>query len=220
MKIIESSTYLDVTYREKTNYPDLLARWLHENIYHFTGTILDIGCGRGDYLESFSKIGYDVCGIDISPNIKKIKRFKVMSVDLEYFSGFDSALNNFDFIFSKSLLEHIKNVDELVENMKVVLKFGGKIVIMTPAWEYTYWGPFYNDHTHYTPFTKESLQNILFMHNFRNVKVDYFYQLPLVWDYPFLKYGCKLINLLNFPYRKSKMIRFSREVMLLAQAEK
>jgi len=91
---------------------------------------------------------------------------------------------------------------------------------MTPAWEYCYQN-FYNCHTHYTPFTKESLTNILLMHGYKNVKVSYFYQLPVVWKYPGMKHVCKLINFLKIPYNNNtKFLRFSREVMLLAEGEK
>lgn len=212
MNIFKNPKYLDVTYENRDiSYPIKLANWIHKNIFKIPKNLLDVGCGCGDYLYSFGIFGYQTFGVDIGP----IKY--AIQADLEKEK---ETIAEFDYIFSKSVIEHIKNVDNSIEFMYNNLKKDGKIVIMTPAYEYIYWGPFYCDHTHVTPFTKESLENILKIHNFKNVKVDYFYQLPFIWKYPFLKWFCKLINFLRIPYKKNKLIRFSREVMLLAQATK
>ena len=50
------------------------------------------------------------------------------------------------------------------------LKPKGKAVIMTPSWEHNMWGPFYIDHTHVTPFTKTSLEDLFVMSGFKNVE--------------------------------------------------
>jgi len=215
--ILKSPRYFEVTYPDKeTNYSNLLSRYISNNIFNKTGSLLDVGCGNGEHLKAFNKIGYDVFGIDISPRVKEIKNFRTKQINFE--CGFELS-EKFDFIFCKSVIEHIRNVDVMADSLYHNLKKDGKICIMTPSWEHCY-QKFYNCHTHYTPFMKESLENILLMHNFKNVKVSYFYQLPSVWKYPFMKCFCKLINFLKIPYKKSKLIRFSREVMLLAEATK
>ena len=66
-----------------------------------------------------------------------------------------------------------------------------------------------------------------------NFNVDFckqFIQLPIVWKYPFLKPGVKLFSKLPLRYRPmydtklplllNNLIRFSKEVMLLAVAYK
>jgi len=214
--ILKSSKYLEVTYEKRgVGYPRALSGWIKKNIFKKTGRLLDVGYGHGDYLRAFSDLQYNVCGADLSPTL--IRPFDCRIVDIE---ERQYPKEEFDFVFSKSVIEHVKNVDNATKFLYDSLKVGGKLVVMTPSWEYTSFGPFYNDHTHVTPFTKTSLENILKMHNFKNIQVDYFYQLPFVWKYPFLKYFCKLINFLKIPYKDSKLIRFSREVMLLAIADK
>ena len=103
---------------------------------------------------------------------------------------------------------------------------------MTPSWEYTYWGPFYIDNTHVSPYTSHSLKTALEIRGFKNVKVIYFYQLPFLWRFPWLKVVVKMIAKLPVPYSPynsvpwktsrwiNKLIRFSKEVMLLAVVEK
>jgi SAM-dependent methyltransferase len=43
-------------------------QWIHEHICNNTpAKLLDIGCGPGLYLEQFTALDYDCCGIDFSP---------------------------------------------------------------------------------------------------------------------------------------------------------
>ena len=43
-------------------------QWLHEHICNNTpAKLLDIGCGPGLYIEQFTALNYDCCGIDFSP---------------------------------------------------------------------------------------------------------------------------------------------------------
>ena len=105
---------------------------------------------------------------------------------------------------------------------------------MTPSWVHHSWGPFYLDHTHRTPFTLQSLRDLGSLAGFENVKVEYFYQLPIVWKYSFLKTIAKLVSFLKIPYlpmyegltsikwpnNLNKFFRFSNEVMLIAICKK
>tara|TARA_Y100000593_G_scaffold67444_1_gene123969 strand:- start:686 stop:1402 length:717 start_codon:yes stop_codon:yes gene_type:complete len=233
MSIIKNKNYLEVTYSEdiapKTNYPDKLSCWVKTNIFKENGKLVDLGCGRGDYLDSFNRLGYDVTGLDASPNIEKLAgEHNVAFVDFEKSSALEKE--KYDFVFSKSVIEHLKEPDNLFSMSYEALDGDGTAVFMTPSWEYNYWGPFYIDHTHVTPFTKTSLKNALHMAGFKNVEVRYFYQLPFLWKYPFLKPLVKILQWLPLPYspyndvslppQVNKLIRFSKEVMLLAVAKK
>ena len=232
--IYKDSKYLNYTYSNKiappSEYPTKLGFWLAENAYGDCGSLLDVGCGRGDYLEVFYKMGFDVTGIDLSPNIMDLKeKYSVAQVDLEE-ESYPYEEGSYDFLFSKSVIEHLRNPDNLFVNSFRVLKDEGTAVFMTPSWEHQSWGPFYIDHTHVTPFTAKSLENALRMAGFSEVKVEHFYQLPMIWKYPPLKVLARLLTLLRIPYRPfksapwsiktNKVIRFSSEVMLMAVAKK
>ena len=71
--IYKNPEYLDFTYSKKIaplgEYPGKLGYWLAENAYEDSGSLIDVGCGRGDYLEVFKGMGFDVTGIDLSPNV-------------------------------------------------------------------------------------------------------------------------------------------------------
>jgi SAM-dependent methyltransferase len=106
----------------------------------------------------------------------------------------------FDFVFSKSVIEHLNDPHFFLKGVHDALKPGGKAVIMTPSWSHTYWGPFYIDHTHVSPYTKFSLKTVLEMSGFKNVKVVYFYQLPFLWKHPWLVPFAQLFAKLPIPY--------------------
>jgi len=232
--VLENSRYLEVVYSTTRapigEYPVLLSRYLMKTSYKKTGKILDIGSGRGDFLTAFSSLNYDVTGVDISPcSLPGSNNYTVKKCNLEY-EPLPFPENEFDFIFSKSVIEHLHTPQIMLSNAFNVLKPGGIAVIMTPSWAHTYWGPFYIDHTHVTPYTIPSLTDVLQMAGFENITTRYFYQLPILWKYPSLIPLIRLFSALPFSYRPyeeapwpdsfNKFIRFSKEVMLMAVCRK
>lgn len=232
--ILENSKYLDVTYSltraPKGNYPLLLCQLLLSEYFKKTGRLLELGCGRGDHLKIFAQLGFDVAGIDMSPRSPELsKGFDIKTANLET-DTLPFPKNSFDFVFSKSVIEHMREPSRLMSEAFDALRPGGIAVIMTPSWAHTYWGPFYIDHTHVTPFTARSLEDALNIAGFINVHVEHFHQLPFLWRFPLLKPVIKLLSFMPLPYRPyqkapwpdgfNKLIRFSKEIMLLAVCKK
>jgi SAM-dependent methyltransferase len=232
--IMEQSSYLEVTYDQEhapfSPYPLQLARWISEKHLGPEGRLLDIGCGRGEFLSAFGKLGFKVAGTDVSPNAPSLSPgFDVRVANLDNQPmPFDKEC--FDVVFSKSVIEHTHTPTIMLQKAFDALVPGGLAVVMTPSWAHTYWGPFYCDHTHVTPFTALSLKDALALVGFENSQVEHFVQLPSVWKYPFLKPFVYLLRKLPLPFRPhmkapwpeglNKFIRFSNEVMLLAIAQK
>lgn len=233
--IFEKEEYLDTTYTEfkapKSSYPFKLIEYIKNHYFKSEGKVLDIGCGFGEQLAAFEQHNYKPYGMDLSPSVLNLKdRFNVKVFDLEN-KIFPYPENYFDFVFSKSVIEHMHEPHYLFNHALKTLKPKGKAVIMTPSWEHNMWGPFYIDHTHVTPFTKTSLEDLFVMSGFKNVKVFHFYQLPFVWKAEAIKIIPKIISKLplkyapyyknsNLPNELNKLIRFSKEVMLFGYGEK
>jgi len=234
-EILNDKEYLKVTYSEERApfgpYPSKLGNHIYTNFYGRPGKVLDIGCGRGEYLQAFSDLGMEPSGVDISPAVLEYGHefdIKILNLEEEDLSCEDK----FDFVFSKSVVEHMQKPAALVQAAYDNLKEDGVAVIMTPSWVHNYKAAFYIDHTHVTPFTKPSLRDIMEMAGFKEVEVYYFYQLPLLWRFPYLKFLSKLVSFLPLPYaplnqvpwrtsnKMNKIVRFSKEVMLLAVAKK
>lgn len=214
--------YLRVVYAEESvpylSYPNKLCKHIAENYFksHYK-TLLDVGCGRGEHLRGFRGLGYQVAGADLSIESKILSPdMQIGITDVEE-EPLPFGNNSFDVVFSKSLVEHLANPKNFMEEAYRVLKIGGRLITMTPDWESGY-RIFYEDYTHKTPFTKNSLYNIQKVCSFRGIKVKKFKQLPILWKYPFLNVLSKLASYL--PQSKIKFIRFSKEIMLLSCAEK
>ena len=218
--------YVSVIYNEKirpfTKYQDLLTRYFVKRYKLSRGQeILDLGCGRGDFLRGFIRCGLKGYGVDSSLMAKPIcPEAKILQSDLEK-KPLPYEENNFDIIFSKSVLEHFYYPERLVQEMYRILKPGGLVITMVPDWESVY-KTFYNDYTHRTPFTLTSLRNIFVINGFNNVKVERFRQLPFLWKMPWLQPLLKLLALITPTSLNaySKLVKFSKEVMLLSSAVK
>jgi len=224
--------YISVVYDEKrtpiSNYPSKLAVYLINRFKIEKGAkLLEIGYGRGDFLEAFQNSGLDCHGVDIcSHSLRNERFFKVKCADaakdkLPYDDG------AFDVVYHKSLLEHLGDPDNLMKETFRVLKPGGRIIILTPDWV-SQMKVFYEDFTHSKPYDKTSLKDLLTVYGFSKVETELFYQLPALWKYPSLKILSRLSQmLLSTPnarklteLTKIKFFRWSVELMVLGAAVK
>ncbi|MBI2274139.1 MAG: class I SAM-dependent methyltransferase [Bacteroidetes bacterium] len=217
--------YLNVVYdsnlRPKTTYPAKLVSYLFDTYKMKRGQkFLEPGCGRGEFLEEFKRLGLECYGIDLSeqagslcPEVEIKKK-----VDLEN-DVWPYPDNFFDIIYNKSVLEHIRNPDKFLLEAKRVLKPGGKILCLVPDWEANY-KIYFDDFTHRSPFTSVALHDIYLITDFDNISIIKFRQLPIVWKYPLLNIFCRLISPFIPVRTKNKFLRWSRELMLIGYAEK
>lgn len=227
MSSIHNKNYINITYKnKKTKYPAKFCRELFSK-YPITSKILDVGCGNGDFTTELLNMGFDVQGIDIGDSSPLGERFTKVDIQHQKYPFPD---NQFDVVFSKSVIEHLRDPDYMVDEIYRILKPGGTFVCLTPSWKHSYREQFYIDHTHVTPFTRYSLETICELSGF-NAKCSYFYQLPLLWKYPIFGIFRWALNLFNLPYKPfseynlwpvemNKIIRFSKEAMLLCIATK
>lgn len=215
------SSYLNVVYNKKsrphTKYPSQLSKYLFQRFGMKKGDkLLDVGCGRGDFSKGFKNLGLQVSGIDCeksdSGELKDVE-FKIADSEKDSFPFQDEI---FDFVFSKSVIEHFFKPDNFIKECHRVLKPGGKIIVMTPDWQ-SQQCIFYNDYTHIHPYNPLGLANLLKIYGFNEVKSELFYQLPALWRYPWLKIFSRMLQLFGPVKRihKNKFIRWSRELMIL-----
>lgn len=224
-------TYYSDSMRPKSDYPDKLSRYLTDKYMDDShDSMVDIACGRGDYLKSFSNLKKKIVGVDIdSDAVEMCKPNEVIIHDISK-GKLPFPDENFDIVFNKSIIEHLHNPEMLLEEASRLLRKDGLIITMCPSWAHMGWGPFYQDHTHVTPFILPSLRDIHLKNGFDIVDICHFRQLPFLWKYPFFKFFAEVIRKLPIPYSPqhrvslpvgvNKTIRFSNEVMLLCIARK
>jgi SAM-dependent methyltransferase len=96
-------------------------------------TVLDLGCGDGKLVAEFRALGYRAFGADLP-----VDDLGCFAPDYcrpiapgPYRLPFED--DSFDFVFSNQVLEHVKNYDETLREVRRVLKPGGLSVHLFPA---------------------------------------------------------------------------------------
>ena len=216
--------YLSIAYDPESHpyggYPAKLCSYLFQ-VFNLKKSMkmLEPGCGRGEFLSNFQKLGLDVVGVDISPEAHNYKNnFDIKICDVER-DALPFKNNTFDVIFSKSFIEHLYYPERYLKEAFRILKPGGILITLVPDWESNY-KIYFDDFTHRTPFTNISLNDAYLMHGFKDVSVTKFRQLPIVWKYPILNYLCILIAPFVPVRTKTKFFRWSRELMLVGVGKK
>lgn len=108
-------------------------------------SLLDVGCGGGILAEEFAAIGMDVTGIDPSVSSLETARQHAALSGLDINYRFDSGENisfsdaSFDYIICCDVLEHVKDLNQVISEISRVLKPGGVFFYDTlnrtfPSW--------------------------------------------------------------------------------------
>ncbi len=218
--------YIAVTYDLKrlpiTSYPEQLSHYLFNRYNIQTASkLLDIGCGRGEFLRGFMRCGAQGYGVDRSRAAEALctdAELRIADLENDLLPFEDDF---FDVVFSKSVIEHFYYPEKLVKEIYRVLKPGGLVITMCPDWEFNM-RIYFEDYTHRTPFTLSSLRDIQLIHGFDNVQSERFRQLPILWKWPFFLPLVEVTRILapRFLSSKSKFVRFSKEIMLLSSSTK
>ena len=216
--------YLNTVYNKKvkpfTNYPEKFVGHLYNKYKMKQGTtLLEPGVGRGEFLRIFKNLGMKVSGLDIDDQAKELSPDMDILVLNAHSSAWPYDDNSFDFIYSKSFVEHLNDPKKYFSESFRILKPGGTLITLTPDWESQY-KTFYDDYTHVSPFTSVRLDRMQTLCGFKNIKTSKFRQLPIVWKFKFLKYLCMLASPFIPVRTKSKTLRWSRELMLLSSSIK
>lgn len=223
---------MSVVYNEKrtpkTDYPLKLASYLFTRFDMQKGEkLLEIGCGRGDFLKSFQQLGADCYGLDLAESaVAQLRHLQVKKADVSK-ESFPFEANAFDFVYHKSLIEHLYSPDHLMRETYRVLRPGGRVIILTPDW-LSQMKVFYGDFTHCRPYDVNSLHDVLQVYGFSDITTERFYQLPVIWRQPWLKILCKVLQIvLSTPNARGlaritgiKSFRWAVELMVLGTGVK
>ena len=126
--------------------------------------VLDIGCGRGEFLELMREAGIPATGIDANPDCAAVCREKGLSAQAaDVFHYLENlAESSLDGVFCSHVVEHLEplRLSRMLQLCGSRLERGGVIAIETPNPEClaifaTY---FYLDPTHVRPVPRQLLE--------------------------------------------------------------
>ena len=127
-------------------------------------TLLDIGCGTGDFLINCKKNGWSVVGVEPNVNAQKIINSKLEDSSFVFTNIDDVIDQRFDIITLWHVLEHVPNLDDYISSLKKILKPNGVLVIAVPnyksydAFYYQQFWAAYDVPRHLWHFSKKSIQ--------------------------------------------------------------
>ncbi|MDJ0588471.1 MAG: class I SAM-dependent methyltransferase [Pleurocapsa sp. MO_226.B13] len=118
-------------------------QWNHNNHYHQfllkqlpprCETVLDLGCGVGEFSRLLAERAERVVAIDLSPNSIKIAReksrqFSNIDYQIADVRGWELLPEHFDAIASIATFHHL-SLTELLPKLKAALKPGGVLVVL------------------------------------------------------------------------------------------
>jgi len=192
--------YLDVTYDEndkpKTDFPFNLAKYIVDKFdLKKNNTILDVGCGRCEVLTAFGQLGLDISGVDASERIrgfapKEISKLEILDFSKENFPFND---NEFDVVFTKSVIEHIHEPTHFMKEILRILKPGGVFISLTPEWA-SQMKTFYDDPTHVHPYQPKGVRDLLTLSEFKDAHAEIFYYHELLWTSSFCRFIASILR--------------------------
>jgi len=163
------------------------------------GTLLDVGCGTGDFLEFSMQNGWSVLGIEPNEQARHIANKKTNNTVYNSEHLLKLKHHSFDIITLWHVLEHLPNLEEHISIFNKLLKPNGTLIIAVPNYKSydakfykTYWAAF-DVPRHLWHFSKSSIKNLMVTANMNVVKT-----------YP-MKFDAFYVSLLSEKYKTGRM---------------
>lgn len=156
-------------------------------LFEGAADVLDIGCGRGEFLGLLRERGISTRGVDINGEMVAICRERGLDATAGDALGYllaqpDSSLGG---IFAAQVVEHLEPdyLMRLLEAAYHKLRPGSKIVLETvnvACW-YAFFSSYIRDVTHVRPLHPETLRYLLVASGFQRVQIRYAVPCPDEW---------------------------------------
>lgn len=166
------------------------------------GRILDIGCGTGTFLQKMKERGWDTYGTELTEwagrkAATRIGKDRIFIMELHkcHFPN-----NYFDVVTLWHVLEHVRNPNDLINEIKRILKKDGFIIIEVPnlasltlrLFQHNYPLLYIPEHLLY--WSKDSLGKFLQKNDFYIEKVSYPFMLLFTFSRSMSKYLSKFLK--------------------------
>jgi O-antigen chain-terminating methyltransferase len=182
----DGKAYVDFENRHRGTREEILARQrVHLDDLRAGGDpVVDLGCGRGEFLELLAEAGMEGEGVDSNPAMVEecaSRGFRATRADALSYLG-EREKGSLGGVFSAQLIEHLPfaSVADLVSRAHRALRPGGVLVIETlnPACLSVFSGAFYLDPTHIRPLHPEAMRFLFESLGFRDVRVRFLSPVP------------------------------------------
>ena len=116
--------------------------------YTKDGLLLDIGCGRGDFLCAMKDLGWNVLGVESDPAASALAQRRGLRVHMGPFEEADIPGESVDHITMNHVIEHVYDPKAVLDKCYRLLKPGGTVIVYAPnakslgrRWFQGHWRP-------------------------------------------------------------------------------
>jgi 2-polyprenyl-3-methyl-5-hydroxy-6-metoxy-1,4-benzoquinol methylase len=191
------SYYESEEYISHSNTSKGLINWLYQRVRNYTlqqkinilkslsneKTLLDIGCGTGEFLNAAQSKAYEVQGIEPS-KLAREQAIKNYGLKVAEENALDELTpSSFSFISMWHVLEHVYHLNDRIKQISRLLKQDGYLIVAVPN-RTSYDAKVYQQHwaaydvpRHLYHFSPNDIENVFSKHGFELVKT-----LPMKFD--------------------------------------
>ena len=177
---LDSHKYVGFEDQFRGTPEDIRAR-VAEYLPVFAGAsdVLDIGCGRGEFLALLREHDVTARGIDLNPSMIEVCRGKGLDATTADAVSYLRALpeHSLGGLFAAQVVEHLepRYLTQLLDAAFDALRPGAPIVLETinPACWFAFFESYIRDITHVRPLHPETLQYLLVASGFQQVEIRY-----------------------------------------------
>jgi SAM-dependent methyltransferase len=139
------------------------------NVENEIGSVCDLGCGYGVFLQKCSTYAQNVSGYELDPLCIEYCRERGLNVNIidNYYSSSSSSSGSvFNLTIMSHFLEHIPDIDDLLMHLRLHTRY---LFIEIPATNINY--PFANSgHVHF--FNEKSISKLLQIRGFKIIDIS------------------------------------------------
>lgn len=191
---------------------DRFNRWMYETIRpHCHGNILEIGSGVGNISSFFVLDNFQITLSDVNAyylqqlknkfdGASNLKSIIFLDLQQEGFQNTHGEMQNFfDTVFLLNVLEHIEHEDRAVDNCKYLLKKGGTLIVLVPAYSWLH-SKLDKELHHWRRYSLRQLNRLFIANNFLVKNQFYFNAVGIgAWLY------AKVFGLSHVPQKEMKL---------------
>lgn len=140
-----------------------------------SGTLLDIGCGTGEFLKTMQQSGWEVTGVEEGAEVREIAETNTDSTIMNQ-KGFFKSEQKYDVITLWHSLEHLNTLTRFLEKISISLNANGVIIIAVPNYK-SYDAEYYKQDwaaydvpRHLYHFSPETMVKLMKKYNFKLIQ--------------------------------------------------